>query len=73
MSLAILEKKWKYLEKKEKIVRDTFDPRKDRFQGFSVPVVIKDRLHNIKNQEQTHGYDPYKACSDLSSLLRSQR
>lgn len=62
MSLAILEKKWKYLEKKEKFVRDAYETKTDRFEGYKVPIVIKDRLHNIKLQEQPNGYDPYKAC-----------
>jgi len=62
MSLSLLEKKWKYLEGKEKLLNNVFSSNRGKFVGFSLPIVVKDRLQAILKEEHPHGYDPYKAC-----------
>ncbi len=73
MSLAILEKKWRYLEKKEKLVRDTFDSKKDKFVAFAVPKVIKDRLQTLVSEDHPSGYDPFRACNFFLSVILIDR
>ncbi len=62
MSLALLEKKWKYLERKEQVMRDAFDRRRDHCTGLAVPIVVKDRLRKLMAETQPAGYDPFKPC-----------
>jgi len=62
MSLDLLEKKYKYLEEKEKVIRDLYDTKVNRLQTLAAPSRARIELSEIQRKLLPKGYNPDKPC-----------
>ena len=60
MNVFQIEKKFQFLEAKEKELRYYFDPKSKPIEGQKKHRFIKDLLIDLKRDEQLYGFDPYE-------------
>ena len=63
MSIARIEKRFRYLEAKEGEMRSLFENIHEPLVLKRRPVILKDILTRIKTDTQVKGFDPYKPCN----------
>jgi len=59
MNILKVERKFRELERREKIVEYTYNPRLKQVPGLRKHRFIKDLSNDVETDVQAYGFDPY--------------